>query len=346
MNWEDYSRRFRARAQGQGRGEDYIASCLRYAKRLHAAGLPVIYDAHHLADRVGYDPLYVFACCYSTERFYRSYEVPKKRGGTRQISEPLPSLKEIQRWILDRILYSVPVSRFAKGFVPGRSVAENARFHHGQPVVLSLDLKDYFPSFTRRRVTRLFKSWGYSRSVSGALGYLCTLDGRLPQGAPTSPAISNHLFRAADKRIGAYALKAGWRYTRYADDITLSGDVHVGVAIRHIEDVLKGTGLELNHAKTRVMRRGDRQEVTGVVVNERSRAPVEVRRELRQIAHYIGRYGLGSHLARIGESRARYVHHVLGLAAFVLTYQPEQRDAMKLRELLLPIAKDMGRMDV
>lgn len=335
MNWADYSRAFRAEARAKRRSERYVSACLRYGRRLHRAGLPVIYSSEHLSGLVGYDPHYVGLCSFAQERAYRRFLIPKRSGGEREIAEPLPSLKEIQYWILQQILYTQPVSRFAKGFVPGRNIAENARFHQKQPVVLSLDIRDYFPSFSRRAVHVLFRSWGYSPSVSATLSYLCTLNGCLPQGAPTSPALSNLLFAPADGRIGAFALKSGCRYTRYADDLTISGQVAVGRTIRAIRAIVGEYGLVLNDKKTRVMRPSRRQEVTGVVVNERARAPIEVRREVRRVLHYIRRFGLGSHLEYIGETRTRYVQHMLGRVSFVLHFEPEHSDAGELRRLLM-----------
>lgn len=340
VNWHEYAVRFRELASRAGRPELYVNLCLTYARKLNASGLPIIFDAAHLAGLVGYDLFYVMACCYAQDRMYRRFAIPKKAGGQREITEPLPSLKEIQRWLVDHLLYRVPVSRFAKGFVPGRGIKENARFHQRQEIVLSLDIKDFFPSISRRQVNRLFLSLGYSRSVSATLAYLCTFEDALPQGAPTSPALSNIVCGHLDRRIAGYVLRMGARYTRYADDITISGTFGVGPTIRFVRRVLDECGFMLNEAKTRVMRQNRRQEVTGIVVNERMRAPREVRREIRQVLHYINRYGLGSHLAQLGESRGRYLEHLLGKASFVLELDPLDRDANALRGLLLVFVRE------
>lgn len=337
MTWESYSGRFSAAARKTAHSEEYIQGCLSYGERLWARGLPIIYDIDHFSALVGYSRRYILMCAHAADAAYRPFAIKKKSGGKRVIHEPLPSLKEIQRWMLKHILYAETESRFAKGFVRGRGVLDNARFHLGQPVVLSLDIAGFFPSLKWRWVFRLFREFGYSRAVAGVLSHLCTLDGSLPQGAPTSPAISNLLLKDLDRRIGGFALARGIRYTRYADDMTFSGDFSPGRVILFVEGILRGRDLRLNDKKTRTMRPHNRQEVTGIVVNERLRAPRKARRELRTAMHYIRRFGLGAHLAQIGETRVRYLFHLMGVANWILHVDPDDAaaaDAMAiLREL-------------
>ena len=279
---------------------------------------------------------YVIAAAYSENKFYRQFKVRKKSGGERVIHEPLPSLKEIQRWVLENILYVSQPSRYTKGFVPKLSIKDNARFHRAQRKVLSLDLKDFFPTVKRHRVYGLFHSFGYSQPVANLLARLCTLENVLPQGAPTSPAITNLICRSLDKRIAGFALKHKLRYTRYADDITFSGEFNVGALITLVRSIVESEGFTLNENKTRLMEAHQRQEVTGIVVNHHLQAPRKMRRELRKAIHYIEQYGLNSHLNQIGETRRNYIKHLVGIATFIIHINPKDRDAIRALQLLRP----------
>lgn len=338
MHWDEYAQRFRAAAVDAGRDPAYVEQCLSYAERLVRRKVPIVYDDEHLAALLGYDLDYVLGAVHATPRFYRTFSVRKHNGGRRSISEPLPSLKEIQYWILRNILSQLKPSRFAKGFVEGFSIKDNARFHRRQPRVLSLDLKDFFPTVRRPRVYGIFRSFGYSASVSWLFSRLCTLDEVLPQGAPTSPALSNAVASTLDGRLGGFARSWNLRYTRYADDITFSGSFKPGAVIRFVRKVVAEEGFELNEEKTRLMGRHERQEVTGIVVNEGMRAPRDVRRRIRQVAYFVERYGLSGHLDHIDDRRAHYSQHILGVANHVRFVHEADRDALRLFELLRPVS--------
>lgn len=285
--WEKYRDEFRLAAAQRAFDEAYVGRCLRYAEPLFVAGFPVIYTQEHLASLVGYSVDLLRRASNRPARFYRRFNVRKRSGGDRQIAEPLPALKEVQRWILRSILGAAPVHPAAKGFVEGRSIRDNARFHRGQRVVVNLDVEDFFGSVRSSSVASVFLRMGYRRSVVAMLTGLTTLNDALPQGAPTSPALSNLVLAATDARIFGFARKQGIRYTRYADDITFSGDLDPGVVVRFTAGVLADVGLRLNRKKTRVMRQSARQEATGIVVNRTLHAPRSLRRGLRQVAYYI-----------------------------------------------------------
>jgi RNA-directed DNA polymerase len=340
MSWDQYEAHFRAAAKRAHYPKEHLEACLSYAHPLYTSGVPVIYDLDHLSALVGYDRDYILGCSYAPERFYRRFTVPKRSGGERVIDEPLPSLKQIQRWVLDRILYAEPVSPYAKGFVPGRSIKENARFHRKRPLLLSLDIQDFFPSIKRPRIYGIFRGFGYTQEVANILARLCTRDECLPQGAPTSPALSNIFAKRLDRRLAGLARKLKARYTRYADDLAFSGMFSPGKVIKVVREVLAADELTLNEAKTRLMERHQRQEVTGVVVNERLRAARDLRRRLRQAIYYIDTYGLGSHLEHIKEFRGRYIYHLMGIATFALYLDPKDRDALHAIEVLRELLPD------
>ena len=334
MDWLKYYRQFRKEAQKAGHDDQYIKRCLAYAKVLHQKNIPIIYDQEHLSRLVGYTVEYLRRASNAPEVFYRRFKIPKRSGGLREIAEPLPSLKEIQRWILDNILYSGEVSRFAKAFIKQRSIRDNARFHRKQQKVLSLDITDFFSSISSARVYVYFEKLGYCRSVATMLTNLCTLDNCLPQGAPTSPALSNVLSLRLDKRIAGFSIKYKLRYTRYADDITLSGTFKEGQVIRFVTKILNDDGLHLNMDKTKLMRPHIQQEVTGIIVNEKMQAPRKIRRNLRQTIYYIEKYGLGSHMEMASISKVNHVNHLRGIANYILFVNPKDSDAKHALQVL------------
>jgi retron-type reverse transcriptase len=145
---------------------------------------------------------------------YTRFEIPKRTGGTRTIVAPSDALKALQRRILKRLLNPLPVHPAATGFVRGRSIVHNARPHAGRGAVMNLDLRDFFHSIQRERVYFAFRALGWGREASSILANVCTHEGRLPQGAPTSPALSNVVCRRLDTRLSALAAKFGGQYTR------------------------------------------------------------------------------------------------------------------------------------
>jgi RNA-directed DNA polymerase len=334
LDWQQYVEKFKLASSEQGFNEEYIEACLKYASRLHEKNLPIVFDQEHLSLLVGYHLIYMVAVSHSAPKFYRVFEIDKKSGGTRKIAEPLPSLKEIQRWVLDNILYKCEPSKFAKGFIPKTSIRDNARFHRKQELVLSLDIKDFFSSVKIGRVYNFFRRLGYQKSVVYLLTHLCTLDGCLPQGAPTSPALSNLIVLRLDRRLSGFALKEKIRYTRYADDITFSGKFEPGRIIKFVRKVVADEGLELNEMKTRLMQKHQRQEVTGIVVNNKLQAPRSKRRELRKTIYFIEKYGIDSHIQHTQNLKANYIRHLLGVANFFLFVNPKDQGAKKSIEIL------------
>ncbi len=334
INWKKYKTEFRRIAYKNGYDKEYVKRCLTYAEKLYEKGFPIIYEQEHLAKLVGYSNEYLRRASNYQICFYREFSIPKKRGGFRKIDEPLPSLKEIQRWILDNILNKCKTSIYAKAYIKKRSIRSNARFHRKQEKVLSLDFKDFFPSLKASRVYTFFYKLGYCKSVVTMLTELCTLKKALPQGAPTSPALSNLLCINLDNRFGGYAKKNNIRYTRYADDITFSGNFDTGSIIHFVKNVLSDEDLLLNEEKTRLMLPHQRQEVTGIVVNEELQAPRSLRRELRKNIYYIEKFGLDSHMDYTKITKEYYASYLKGKALFVLFVNPYDKDAKKALSVL------------
>jgi RNA-directed DNA polymerase len=242
---------------------------------------------------------------------YVRFEIPKKTGGTRRISAPMPRLKRAQRWVLDHILDQVALHDAAHGFRKQRSIVSNARPHVDADVVLNVDLKDFFPTLAYKRIRGMFRGLGYGEAAATIFALITSepevdeveLDGqtfyvangarRLPQGAPTSPAITNIVCRRMDARLAGAATKLGFTYTRYADDLTFSGPAtaDTGAMLDRIRFIAAHEGFVEHPTKTRVLRRGVRQEVTGVIVNKQLGVDRETLRKFRALLFQIGKDG-------------------------------------------------------
>jgi retron-type reverse transcriptase len=240
-----------------------------------------------------------------TSPHYVAFAVPKRAGGTRTIHAPKRRLKAIQRKLNHLLVRRLPVSSVAHGFCNGRSVATNARPHTGKRIVLKMDLQDCFPSIHFGRVRGLLIALGYGYPVATCLAVLMTeaerqrveADGTIyhvpvgprycVQGAPTSPGLCNAVLMRLDRRVAGLASKYGYHYTRYADDLTLSGNdaSRVQTLISVVKRIVRDEGFGLNARKTRVLRRGQRQQVTGVVVNQQLGLSRQERRCLRARIH-------------------------------------------------------------
>lgn len=304
-----------------------------YARNLEAQGLPVIVNFEHLAMWVGVPRPDLYALTLNAEGHYTTYLIPKKNGSTRRIDEPLHQLKRAQKRLLKGLLNRVPVHPAATAFTPRKSILTNATPHRGQPMVLSLDVKDFFHSIRPPLVNSTFASLGYNRSVCDGLVSLTMFREGLPQGAPTSPSLSNLVLRVFDNDLANTMYMVGGTYTRYADDITVSGRFKPGLTIFLCRELLSRYGLHLNDSKTRLMYRHQRQEVTGVTVNERLQASRTVRRHLRQQLFYLRKFGAS---VRTSDAEPIDVHRrrLGGLAEFVLCLNPEDRDAIQAKAYL------------
>lgn len=331
--WELYQANFTKTALEAGASLEYIEACLSYALYLHRKGIAIIYDSEHFSKLVGYSNGYIYGVANKPKYYYRNFEINKRNGKKREISEPLPSLKSIQRWILDNILTRLKTSKFSKAYSPDSSIIQNARFHKRQKYVLKLDIKNFFPSITEKHVFRIFSNLGYSAELSVLFTKLCCKYDKLPQGAPTSPSISNLVLKDFDNRIGAYCIKNKIRFTRYADDLTFSGDFNIKHIIFFCKKILNEYGFQLNHQKTRLMEQHQRQEVTGIIVNKQLSVSRELKSFLRKEAYYINKFGLHNHLANTSNTTPKYIFRLLGLVNFALNVSPKDVKMQPIRDV-------------
>ena len=240
-----------------------------------------------------------------TQPHYVAFTIAKRNGQPRTILAPKRRLKALQRKLLALLVEKLPVSPHAHGFRAGRSIRSGAGPHVGKQVVLKLDLRDFFPTVTFARLRGLLIAAGYGYPVAAILAVLMTEAERQPvaldertvhvpvgprhcvQGAPTSPGVCNAICRRLDHRLAGAAKKYGWTFTRYADDLTFSGNAaqHLLPLRRLAQHICREEGFLVNAAKTRVLRRGRRQTVTGVVVNDAAGLSRQQRRRLRAVIH-------------------------------------------------------------
>ncbi len=223
---------------------------------------------------------------------YRTFNIPKRDGGHRQIQAPAPQLRALQRKILRRVLGRLRCHPTATGFERGHSIVTNALPHTGKAVVLRMDLQKFFTSTTTKRVHDYFRAIGWNGEAAGLLTRLCTHQDSLPQGAPTSPRLSNLVNVGMDVRLYNLAGEYGAVYTRYTDDLTFSFTTadHAAVArtITGTRSIVRFYGYKPHlRKKLRIRRRHQRQLVTGLVVNDRVRLPRKRRRWLRAVEHHL-----------------------------------------------------------
>lgn len=300
-----------------------------YATALLERDLPVLFDVRHVSHVVGL-PLNVLASMAVAPRLhYTTFRIRKRSGGSREITAPRPALKQVQEWIHRNLLSRLEPHDACHGFVSGRSIATNAEPHVQAELILKLDIKDFFPSVRRQEVFRTFRRSGYGQEVAHVLTSLTTYGGSLPQGGPSSPALANFAARQLDIRLSGLARQRSLTYTRYADDLTFSGNqVRNPKVKRLIERIVRDEGFAPNEKKARYLHPSHRQAVTGVVVNEKLNWPRDRRRWLRQEIYYLKEHGVEEHLERRGADRTHYKEFIYGHVYALKSVRPDEAEAM------------------
>ena len=220
---------------------------------------------------------------------YQTTTIPKRSGGKRILHVPDRATKHLQRKLLQELIGRLPIHDDVHGFRKGHSIVENASQHVGQEVIVKLDIVDFFPSTNPERVKSAFRGAGFDKSAAILLTRLTCWEGGLPQGAPSSPALSNYVNKNMDDKLAGAANTRGALYTRYADDITFSFAKYSRDNIHNLliatGKILQHYGYRLNNKKKRIIRQHRQQLVTGLVVNERVNLPRKTRRWLRSVKH-------------------------------------------------------------
>lgn len=335
-------------------------------QRLQSNGLPDFKTAQELADALGMTVSKLRWLTYRRDvdsgSHYRRWSIPKRNGKRRTITAPKSDLKRAQRWALRNVFEKLPVHGAAHGFLPARSIVSNAKPHAGADVIVKVDVKDFFPTITWRRVKGLLRARGLREGAATLLSLLASESPRdlvqfrgrnwwvasgpaaLPQGAPTSPAISNAVCLHLDRRMSGLARKLGFRYTRYADDLVFSWfaagaakkTAPVGTLLHGVRLILQAEGFRVNPDKTRVLRKATSQRVTGLVVNE---IPKDAKRkdgsrppEARVPRKLLRRLRAAIHNRKAGKPGKESLDVLRGWAAFVKMADPVRGDAL-LKEI-------------
>lgn len=344
---------FRKESRKAQKSDAYIERYTQYARRLLEQGLPVIFDVGHLAHYMDISRERLIEI--SNKKKYYYYLISKRNGGKRRIIVPNDELKNVQRWINKHILQSITPLACVTGFAKKRSIVNNAKIHENRNYILNLDIKDFFESITEDRVERLFLKMGYERELAALMTKLCTttINGGyirwkcgervysyfaqlaqkdkafLVQGAPTSPAIANLICYRMDKKLMKYAERHGISYSRYADDITFSSDDIASLPkVKFIKKLMAEEHFILNEEKTKLLKQGMRQEVTGLLINERVRVPRAYKKDIYRHLHFCLKYGGLGHFKHIHSSYNMSRDWLLGRIFYVNAVERDEAKKM------------------
>lgn len=265
--------------------------------------------------------------------FYRSFFIQKRTGGLRKIDSPFPSLQRIQRSILLNVLSRMEIHPAAHAFVQGRNALGHASCHLRGNELLTLDIKDFFPSVTRQMVFQALNSRGLTNGLSHYISILCCLNDRLPQGACTSPLLSNLVFSSLDERLHRLAKSQQLVYSRYADDLAFSGERVPRNLTKVIQEILFSMNFSLNEKKIRLKISGAKKIVTGVSISTGvPKVPKKFKRELRAKIFSIQKHEFC--LANLPLFEPLVYEKALGKINYLLQIEPNNEYARrKKREL-------------
>lgn len=307
---------------------------------------PFIYDIIQLASFLHLKTKWIHDVLNNIPKHYRRYQIPKKSGGIRYLDEPIGRLRTAQRRINDEILCWLRPSPYATAYHFDAHLADNASPHVGKRFLLKMDITDFFGSIRFDMVlSSAFNTSRYPTHIGTMLTSFCCLDDVLPQGACTSPALSNLVMKNFDDTFGEWCRLHNFSYTRYSDDITVSGNKSLYPAYRFAKDMLNKMGFEINERKTHFITNASRQIVTGLTVNTKVNINSDYKRKLRQELYYAIKYGIPDVVLRQQmkdyiESNTpetgyvRYYKNLMGRINYVLSIEPNNTYFIKAKERL------------
>ena len=308
-----------------------------------------IFSLLHFSKIVGVSYYEINEIISNKDKYYKFYQIKKRKGGFRQIIVPFSNLRILQNFILINILNSRGVHDAAKGFVKGKSILDNALPHKNQPAILNLDLLKFFDTINEKRIFGIFKAMGYASNLAYdfaqittvrlPIEYLNTFNpkekkayerlvnnnlGVLPQGAPTSPALSNLVMRRLDNRLFKLSLKLNVKFTRYADDITFSGDLNNLPKINLLKQIIKDEGFNVNWEKVGIYKKGRKQIVTGLTVSNDVHVPRTFKKIVKKHIYCCLKFGVTNHLNyQKLDDKNFYKEWLLGKILFIKSIEPE-----------------------
>lgn len=285
-----------------------------YANNLLKKNLPVIFDECHINQILQLEDL-----SYSYK-----YKQIMCKSKLRTLAMPNNNLRLRQKWILENILEKISISDAAHGFCKTRSIKTNAEIHLNKKFMLNIDIKDFFNNIKKEQVKYIFINIGYHAEVSEIMANLCCNNDMLPQGASTSPYISNLIFKNIDERIISFCQKNNIIYSRYADDLTFSADYDFQYKSNCIIDLIFQGGFIINDKKTRYSLENQKKIVTGIIVTNQLRVPRKFRRKLTQEIYYCSKFGIHEHLTNTQSAkRTNFKEYLYGKAYYIKMIEPE-----------------------
>lgn len=338
-------------AKDKKHSDEFISETLSYADGLDSKGLPVIFDQQHLSYLLCMEHRNLRQLVKSASSYYKYFAIKKRRGGLRRIMSPYSELRDVQTWIKENILDKIELPNCVKAFVKGRNIMENAKMHEGRKYILKVDITNFFESIGVRQVYVAFRKMGYDRSVAAWLANLCTAkiedykyeqledqeeiqklfndlyhksEPFLVQGAPTSPGLANIICNRMDKRMMGLANKHGFTYSRYADDMTFSADNKDRLPkVSMIRKIVETEGFHLNEEKIELLHEGNRQIVTGLLVDNHVRVPGRYKKDIKRHIHFCLKYGGREHFHRIAPGKAFGKEWLAGRIRYIHSVEPE-----------------------
>jgi RNA-directed DNA polymerase len=346
---------FLTEAMSKGHSQEFIDITLSYAKNLQSKNLPVIFSTEHLGLILDLPKLELEHIINNRNKYYKFYQIRKKNGnGFRQIMSPHNNLRRIQQYINIEILSKIPIHEGATGFTKGKSILNNAIPHKNKNAILNIDLLKFFDSISEKRVYGIFKSLGYAKNLSFDLAKLTTVElpddylntfeevelksyrrivsegsRVLPQGAPTSPVLSNLILRRLDMRLSKLSTKLEVNYSRYADDITFSGKVENLPNLKLLRHIIRDEGLNINWRKVGVYKKGRKQIVTGLTVSDNVHIHRNFKKNVKKHIYGCLNFGVENHLRfmKLYDTHL-YKEWLLGKIYFINSIEPEMAKKM------------------
>lgn len=287
-----------------------------------------------IGKQLGLTPQFLFEAADAASTQYMIFDLPKRAGGLRTICSPKNELKRIQRAILEALLWEFEMPTHVHGCVRGRSIVTNAQPHVNKALVLTLDIKDFFGSVGVELVKMIYQEqFNCDENTADILTKLTTYGNFLPQGAPTSPTLANIAALPLDQSILEICNQnlATFGFSRYVDDITLSGDSKLALLLPEFYLAVKTHGFTANKNKLKVGLPANRQKVTGIIVNKKLSPPKKLVRKIRQQLYYCARFGIEDHCEREGTNPQEFLNQLHGMLGYIRMTEPELADKFKIQ---------------
>lgn len=275
------------------RKDENLEDLLSYINQLDSKNLPAVLSPEHLCELIDINSETLGAMCHSQESFYSTFYIPKRSGGLRKIDAPLPTMYLAQSFILENIIKNLKYCiESSTAYCKGCSIKDHVLKHTNKEFLLKIDLKNFFPSISIKTVYKLLYEAGFQSDMCSIFANLLTLQGTLPQGAPSSPVLSNVIAFEMDNKIQEYCKSHNLTYTRYADDLAISGSSIRIENQKELEEIIVEAGFEVNKKKLKLYEPDNPvRHLTGLVINKSEiRIPKNTRRKVRQLFFYVEKY--------------------------------------------------------